>query len=64
MKRKLKFSPQSNKVSVSDVLLQITTSLPTILAGQEPLAKITRAKYLALVKAGFSESEALKIVSN
>ena len=46
---------------MAKALAELERTMPELLATQRELAKLVRAKYLALVESGFTASEALKL---
>lgn len=40
---------------------EIQVALPVVIEGQKALARATRARYLALVKEGFTQEQALEL---
>jgi hypothetical protein len=43
----------------ADALESLINSVPMLISAQTSMAKISRAKYLALIDAGFTEAQAL-----
>ena len=52
---------EKQRDKIKDAIRDMQAQLPYIVAGQQAMAKATRAKYLALVEEGFSASEALEL---
>jgi lactam utilization protein B len=52
---------EKQRDKIKDAIRDMQAQLPLIVAGQQAMAKATRAKYLALVEEGFSASEALEL---
>lgn len=40
---------------------EIQTALPVVIAGQQALAQVTRARYLSLIEQGFTPDQALTL---
>lgn len=50
-----------NRATFAQLLKQLKENMPAQLEFQQLTAKLTRAKYLALVAEGFTESQALDL---
>lgn len=55
------FSGRATPDQYSDAVRRLQSSIDAILASQNLLASVTRAKYLALMREGFTAAEALEL---
>jgi len=53
--------PNKQAEATSRAIREIQEILPAVIEGQRALAQVTRARYLALIKEGFSPEQALEL---